>query len=107
MIIVCVCGKVCTSKPGLVLHQKKCDKAKQAISKGKPTTSECDVQEAHVYTKEVQELVNIMKDAAADASKALTTGNKSAGRRARNLLNDFKKKITPLRKLILKKINGI
>jgi hypothetical protein len=107
MIIVCVCGKVCTSKPGLVLHQKKCDNVKQAIIKGKQTTSDCDVQEAHIYTKEVQELVNMMKDAAIDTSKALTTGNKSAGRRARNLLNDLKKKITPLRKLILKKTNGI
>lgn len=102
---ICVCEKLCTSKPGLTLHQRYCNKVKEAISRGNDGIIRSGVMETEpAYMKDVQELVDLMKDLALDAHCALTEKNKSAGRRARSSLLQLKSKVTPLRKLILKKI---
>lgn len=104
-IAICICEQLCTSKPGLTLHQRTCVKAKEAISRGKSGVLRSGAMEAEpTYVKDVQELVDIMKDLALDAHCAITEKNKSAGRRARTSLLQLKAKITPLRKLILKKV---
>ena len=35
----CVCGKVCSSQPGLTLHQKSCEKVQEAKEAGQATAS--------------------------------------------------------------------
>ncbi len=103
----CICGKICTSKPGLTLHQRNCGQAKEHKAKGGNGLRELDVVEPDItYIKEVQEVVDLMKSLAVDAHYAIVEGNKSAGRRARTSLNILKKRITPLRKKILTKIKG-
>ena len=52
----------------------------------------------------IQALVDNVILAAKDADICLKEGNKSAGRRARKLLGDVKKGITPLRITILEKM---
>lgn len=99
---ICVCNKMCTSKAGLVLHQRYCEAVQVAIKEGKPTTIKSDVNKVEIdLVPEVAEIVGIVDNMSLDAHKAITEGNKSAGRRARGLLNDLKHKITPLRKKIL------
>lgn len=106
-IAICVCNKVCTSKAGLTLHHRNCKQAQEAKDKGLPMTRETDIVETETeYVKEVQDLVNMVNDMAVDAHKALTDGNKSAGRRARIALTTIKKATTPLRKNILDKMKG-
>jgi hypothetical protein len=101
----CVCGKICTSKPGLTLHQHNCEQAKEHKTKGGNGLRKLDVVEPEIaYIKDVQEVVDLMKSLAVDAHYAIIEGNKSAGRRARSSLNILKKRITPLRKKILTKI---
>lgn len=102
---ICVCGKLCTSKPGLTLHQRHCKKAQLAIKEGEPTVKQTNIIEPEMeYVKEVQELVDMVKDLAVDAHRAMTENNKSAGRRARIALTALKNKITPLRQTILEKM---
>jgi hypothetical protein len=102
---VCVCEQLCTSKPGLTLHQRNCVKAKEAIARGELGIINSGAMEiGPIYAKEIQEIVELVKDLALDAHCALTEKNKSAGRRARTSLLQLKAKVTPLRKLILKKI---
>jgi hypothetical protein len=106
-IQVCICGKVCTSKAGLILHHRNCEEAQKALKEGGSAVQESDVQEPEIqYVPEVQEIVSLVKEMAFDAHRAIQEGNKSAGRRARNSLNELKHKITPLRKLILSKMQG-
>jgi hypothetical protein len=100
--IRCVCGKLCTSKPGLTLHQRNCAEAQAAIKASQPAILASGIIEPEIkYLPEVQELSDLMKDLAVDAHQAITNRNKSAGRRARAALIQLKEKITPLRKLIL------
>lgn len=104
-LAVCVCGKVCTSKPGLTLHQRKCKEAADAKAKGLPMNKDVDIiQPEAEYHPEVQELFEMVKTMSIDADRALREGNKSAGRRARIALTAIKKKVTPLRDQILKKM---
>ena len=101
----CICGKICTSKPGLTLHQHNCEQAKKHKSKGVNGLCDLNIVEPDItYIREVQEVVDLMKSLAVDAHYAIIEGNKSAGRRARIALNILKKKVTPLRKKILLKI---
>ena len=101
----CLCGKLCTSTPGLKLHQKKCTTAQQAIKGGKKSTFESGVMLPAVrYVEDVQKLVDLVESLSRDANQALINHNRSAGRRARTLLIDVRNKITPLRKKILKAI---
>ena len=104
-IVVCVCGRVCTSAAGLTLHQLHCDDASKAKSRGLPMTKETDIVENHEYCKEVQDLVNLVNNIAVDAQSALQNSNKSAGRRARTTLVNLKKISTPLRAKILDSMN--
>lgn len=72
------------------------------MSEGQPTETTPEIKEVKpTYDPQIQEIIDLAEQAALDAQKALDEGNKSAGRRARGILNDIKKKITPLRKMIL------
>ena len=97
----CLCGKLCTSAPGLTLHQKCCLVAKQATKEGKKSTFDSGVVASVKYVDEVQKLVDLVEVLAEDANQALTHHNRSAGRRARTLLLKVRDRITPLRKKIL------
>lgn len=98
----CVCGKICTSKPGLTLHQRRCKQAQRAEREGEPMVQDSDVVPGNTeYAKPVQEMIDMVTEMAGDADRALRNGNKSAGRRARTILIAMKKKITPLRDQIL------
>jgi hypothetical protein len=101
MFVSCICGKLCTSKAGLVLHQRMCDKACDAIKAGLPTTHESHIQPYIDYHQNIKCLINIVSDIANDADKALKTGNKSAGRRSRVKLLELRDMIIPLRDEIL------
>ena len=102
---VCICGKLCTSKPGFTLHQRNCERAKSAMENNEPTTKQINTAEPEMkFVTSVQELVDMVKDLAIDAHRSLTENNKSAGRRARIALTQLKSKITPLRKTILDKM---
>lgn len=103
--VICVCGKVCTSKPGLTLHQRNCPEAIRAEALGQSTIKETGIIEPEIeLVPEVQEIVNMVKDLAIDAHRAIVENNKSAGRRARIALTAVKNKITPLRQQILTKM---
>lgn len=105
--IRCICGKLCTSKPGLTLHQRNCGEAQEAIKAGQPATLASGVIEPEIkYIQEVQELSDLVKDLVVDAHQAIVDRNKSAGRRARASLIQLKERITPLRKQILKSMRG-
>lgn len=56
------------------------------------------------FESPVQKLVDDVLLAAKDADICLKEGNKSAGRRARKVLGEIKKGITPLRIQILEKM---
>lgn len=101
-LVICVCGKFCTSKAGLTLHQRSCKVAQEAKEKGLPMTRETEIiTNENSYTEEVQKFLNLVKEMAVDANKAIAGNNKSAGRRARMALTNIKNMITPLRKNIL------
>lgn len=98
----CLCGKLCTSSPGLTLHQKRCVVAQQASKSGKKSTFDSGVLGPAIkYVDDVQKIVDLVESLARDAHQALTNHNRSAGRRARTLLLEVRGKITPLRKKIL------
>ncbi len=102
---VCICGKLCTSKPGLTMHHKHCKEAQASFKKNGSGIQKTNIIESElVYTPMVKELVDLVRDLSIDAHYAITEKNKSAGRRARVGLNRLKHKITPLRKVILQKI---
>jgi len=103
----CICGKVCTSKPGLTLHQRYCKIAQNAIRNNKSSIIDTEIEYKIQYTNQVSDFINLAEFVAYDTHLALKDKNKSAGRRARARLIILKKMITPLRKEILKKINGI
>ena len=64
------------------------------------------VETAPVFEPPIQELLDCFLKAAKDADICLKDGNKSAGRRARGMLGDIKKRTTPLRKAILERMKG-
>jgi hypothetical protein len=97
MILQCVCGRVCSSRPGLTLHKKKC---KSENSAAKPNLQPV------IKSKEASALFSLALSIAVDADLALIDRNKSAGRRARHGLNRLRSMIIPLRKVILDKISG-
>jgi hypothetical protein len=104
-MILCICGRLCTSKPGLTLHQKNCKFAKEAKQNGDPTVQKSSIIGPEIdYIPEVQEIYILAKDACLDSHNAIANKNKSAGRRARVMLLELRSKIIPLRKHILQSI---
>lgn len=101
--LLCVCGKLCFSKPGLVNHQKKCREALDAAKSGS-TASKKVVIDGMEYVKDVKEFILLAEEIAIDAHSAITIGNKSAARRARVSLNLLKHKIFDMRKTISNKV---
>ena len=69
-------------------------------------TASADAAPAENFESPIQEMVDSVLAAARDADICLKEGNKSAGRRARGMLGDVKKKTTPLRKIILDRMKG-
>lgn len=103
--LFCICGKLCTSKAGLTLHQVKCKQAKSALNSGKPAIRETDIIIPHgEYEPEVKMFIDLAEEIAYDAHLALSSKNKSAGRRARTAMIKMRKNITPLRAKILESI---
>lgn len=107
----CACGKVCTSQPGLTLHQKNCDAAKSAVKSSAPVgtaveapTDKCEpvecCEKSPLHSKEVQEFVDRVEEIAGNWDECIAKGNKSAGRRARVALSGLKKDITAIRSKI-------
>ena len=102
---ICICGKLCTSIQGLILHQRHCQQAKDAISDNKKTTQDSDIIEPHPkYCDESQEFIDLADLIAFDSNKAISNNNKSAGRRARVNLLRLREMIIPLREKILTKM---
>ena len=98
----CVCGKLCSSQPGLTLHQKSCEKAQEAKEAGQPNVNTEDESGDPIrHHKEIQKFIAIVNEMAMDADRCLNEKNKSAGRRARKSLNEIRKLIKPLRVSIL------
>lgn len=103
--IFCVCGKLCTSKAGLTLHQRNCKPALSAITSGKSAVKESDIIFPRVeLIPEMREFFELAELVAYDSNSALVDGNKSAGRRARVGMIKMRNIMIPLRKKILKKI---
>lgn len=101
-VITCICGKICTSKPGITMHQKQCIPARVNIKKGLSAV----VNNEHLDVPlcvEAKELFDLAEQTSLDLHYALLSGNKSAGRRARVGLNELRKLILPLKKLTLRK----
>ena len=65
-----------------------------------------DAPGAAEFVPPVQEIVDVFLKAAKEADGCIKTGNKAQGRRARKLLSDVKKAITPLRQAILDVMKG-
>jgi hypothetical protein len=100
--LFCVCGKLCTSNVGLILHQRKCSEAKDALKAGKPTTRESDITIPHDdFEPDLTGFIDLAEEVIFDAHLAYVDKNKSAGRRARTNLIKLRKLITPLRANIL------
>jgi len=101
-MILCICGRLCSSKPGLTLHQKCCKLAREAKQKGESTIQKSSIVGPEVnYIPEVQEICDLFKNACLDAHNAIANKNKSAGRRARIMLLDLRSRIIPLRRHLL------
>lgn len=103
---ICVCRKLCTSKPGLTLHHRKCKVAQEDIRAGRDGILKTNIIESVEYIDQAKEFLNLAQEAAADIHFVLAEGNRSAGRRARVTLNCLRQKIVPLRRLILEKIKN-
>ena len=58
------------------------------------------------FTKEIQDVIDMLLSAAEEAEECLQRGNKAAGRRARKGLGEVKKMLTPLRTSILSAMKG-
>lgn len=101
----CVCGKSCSSQPGLTLHQKSCEDAQKARESGQPTLLNSN-NEPVSFHPDVQEIVNLVNEMAIDADRCLKEGNKSAGKRARSSLNTLRKRCPEMRKTILQAMHG-
>jgi hypothetical protein len=100
--ITCVCGKICTSRPGLTLHQRNCEEVEKAKKVGKPIVQGIKIIKQEIeFIPEVKEIVDMVNSLAPDANRAILEHNKSAGRRARIVLTEVKNRITPLRRKIL------
>ena len=65
-----------------------------------------ETRQTQGFSPEVQAAVDLMLEAAKEATVCFTSGNKAAGRRARVALGELKKSITPLRQTILDKMKG-
>jgi len=105
---LCVCNKLCFSKPGITNHQKRCVVAKEAIKNGSVSFREVIIggSEYIEYVKEIKEFVSLTEEIADDAHNAVVVGNKSAARRARNSLNLLRHKIPDIRRMILDKVKN-
>lgn len=104
-IIYCICGKMCTSKPGITLHRRYCKEAKEAMLAGKSPLKETDIIQPRIkYINMVDEFAKVAEAVAYDAHIALTEDNKSAGRRARTGFIQLRDMIIPIRKKILDKM---
>ena len=68
--------------------------------------TDSDVPQAGGFVTPVQEIVDAFLGAAKEADGCIKTGNKSQGRRARKMLSEVKKAITPLRETILTVMKG-
>jgi hypothetical protein len=102
-VIFCVCGKLCTSRPGLTLHIKRCKDAQKAICEGKPyvkDSTDIIIPKAE-YSGKVKQFSDLAESIAMDAHLALSEQNKSAGRRARTNMITMRDLIIPMRKDIL------
>jgi len=102
-VIFCVCGKLCTSRPGLTLHIKRCKDAQKAIGEGKSyikDNSDIIIPKAE-YSGRVKLFSELSESIAMDAHLALSEHNKSAGRRARTNMIAMRDLIIPMRKDIL------
>jgi hypothetical protein len=105
--VFCICGKLCTSKPGLTLHQRMCEKALEALKKSESTTMPSGILEPEIqYDADIQVFLDKVKDISIDAHLAISVGNKSAGKRARTALIELRNSIIPLRKKILDRMHG-
>ena len=102
---LCVCGKLCTSKPGLTLHQRTCKAAQEAIAKGKSSIEHSGAEVSPKYCKEAAALLDTINKLAIDTHLAIVDKNKSAGRRARVSLLKLRDMIIPLRIKILNSTN--
>lgn len=96
----CVCGKMCSSQPGLTLHQKNCEEAVAAKESGQSTILTEDGKPV-TFESAVQKIVDLVNEMAQDADRCLKEKNKSAGRRARKSLNELRKMCPELRKILL------
>lgn len=86
----------------MTLHHRICSQAQEAVKKGESTVASSNIIEPEIkYVAEVQEVVDLVRDWALDAHQAISSKNKSAGRRARTALIAIRDKVTPLRKKIL------
>ena len=104
--IVCICDKLCTSKAGLVLHQRKCTIAISANKKGEKSVKEDEeISFKNEYKKPAKNFLELAEEIAHDADQALRFGNKSAGRRSRTNMIKLREVILSLRKEVLQKIN--
>jgi hypothetical protein len=105
MLLYCKCGKLCTSKTGLLLHQRRCILAKEAISKGIDPTKSPEVLVLRDYNLVAQKFLILAESIAGDITLAAQS-NKSAGRRARRDLLEIGKDTVKLRKYVLKYLNN-
>jgi len=96
-VYVCKCGKVCTTKAGVVLHHKFC--------RYKSHVEEMIQQNVHgELSDELKELIDLAEYVAVDANDAFKNNNISAARRARVGLLKIRNMILPIRKSLLEKV---
>ena len=65
-----------------------------------------EVPQSGGFVPQVQEIVDALLKAAEEADGCIKTRNKAQGRRARKMLSDVKKAITPLRETVLAAMKG-
>ena len=97
----CVCGQLCTSGPGLTLHQRRCGPAIEAKAQGRSTSQPIILDQPDAYSGQVKAFWELADLVAYDAERAIHDGNQSAARRARVRLNELRKRIPALRRMIL------
>ncbi|MCY3019663.1 MAG: hypothetical protein NTW87_11625 [Planctomycetota bacterium] len=97
----CVCGRLCTSGPGLTLHQRRCGPAIEARAQERPTNQPIILDQPDAYSGQIKAFWELADLAAYDAERAIHDGNQSAARRARVRLNELRRRIPALRRVIL------
>ena len=100
-LVQCVCGRLCSSRAGLTLHQRRCGPAIEARAQERPTSQPILLDQPDAYSGQVKAFWELADLAAFNAERAIHDGNKSAARRARVRLNELRRRIPALRRVIL------